>query len=144
MLQASVMSSPYFARSKDIRQTRCLPRENDLGAGIGDDAPMAKENSKEPTPEFDLHIGPWINALGRRQSEIATKLGINEGYLSQLISGQKNNPSYDLIKRLADELGIPIDYLRRMPPTKTEIDEVLALDPGVLNRIRQPKPQSRE
>lgn len=131
------MPWPHFAKGKAIRQMRCLPVENDLEPEIGNDVLMAKDNSNEPVPEFDLHIGLWINALGRQQSEIAANLGVNEGYLSQLISGQKRNPSYDLVKRLADELGIPIDYLRRKPPTRADVEQVMALDPGVLNRIRQ-------
>ena len=80
---------------------------------------MVKEN-KPPPPGIsdDLHFGPWIAFLGRKPSEVARGTNINEGYLSQLISGEKQNPSYKHVKRIADELGIPIDALRRLPPDR--------------------------
>lgn len=104
---------------------------------------MIKSNKKTRPPIImDLQIGPWISFLQRRPAEIAQKIGINEGYLSQLISSEKQNPSYDLVRRLADELGIPIDSLRKPPPDKKTIETVRSLDPAVVKHIRQIRDRS--
>jgi transcriptional regulator with XRE-family HTH domain len=94
-----------------------LLAETDMRRQIDDHALMVKQKKGAPAIRpMDLHIGPWIAFLGRRASDVARKTGINEGYLSQLISGDKRNPSYDHVKRIADELRIPIDALRHKPP----------------------------
>lgn len=55
-------------------------------------------------------------ALGRKAGEVAAKAGINEGYMSELVSGKKRNPSTDKLIAISDELGISISALFRRPP----------------------------
>ena len=64
----------------------------------------------------------------------ATK--INEGYLSELISGKKKNPSADALYKIADFLEIPLDYLYRLPPDRAFIEEAAKFDPSVLAKLR--------
>lgn len=85
--------------------------------------------------ELDLYIGQWISFLDRKAADVAKKIGINEGYLSQLISGHKHNPSYLMIRAIADELGVGIDTLRKPPPSGVVVEALRGLDPGVVNRI---------
>jgi transcriptional regulator with XRE-family HTH domain len=61
--------------------------------------------------------------------------GINEGYLSQLISGEKKNPSGLILAQIADFLGIPMNYFYRPPPSQEAIDQVSDIDPAVLRRL---------
>jgi transcriptional regulator with XRE-family HTH domain len=108
---------------------------------IGNHGYMAKANRRTPPEEqiIEVFIGPWLNALGVQPTALATELEINEGYLSQLISRKKRNPSFSLVARIADALGITIDQLRKMPPDQEIIKTIRLLDANVLNRIRRTK-----
>lgn len=96
---------------------------------------IARRRAKPVPPP--LYIGEWIRSLGRTPAEVSRGIGRNEGYLSQLISGQKKNPSLGLQQEIADQLGIPPEYLRRPPPDKDFIDQARTLDPAVLDRLRK-------
>lgn len=85
-----------------------------------------------------LHIGPWITRLGRTQAEVAKAISVTEPYLSELISGKKKNPTFNLIADLADELGIPVQSLRRPPPRLEAIQSVADLPPDVIHRLTRP------
>ena len=138
MQQVISASSKNFARGKERRQLRYLPTENDIHALVGNHDVMIKSNKKTSLPVVsDLHIGAWIRFLGRKPTEIAKNAKINEGYLSQLISGEKQNPSYDMIRRIADELKIGIDQLRRPPPDEKTVELVRSLDPAIIERIQR-------
>ncbi|XUM21019.1 helix-turn-helix domain-containing protein [Bradyrhizobium oligotrophicum S58] len=82
-----------------------------------------------------LYIGEWIRALGMRQVDVVRATGINEGYLSSLISGGKKNPSFEMLNQIADFLGIPISYFNRPPPDREFLAEASGLDPRVLQRL---------
>lgn len=82
-----------------------------------------------------LYIGEWIRALGFKQVEVVRATGINEGYLSSLISGARRNPSFDVLNEIADFLGIPVSYFNRPPPDKEFLAEAAGLDPRVLSRL---------
>jgi transcriptional regulator with XRE-family HTH domain len=43
--------------------------------------------------------------------ELATKAKVPPGYLAELESGKKKNPSLDVLKRLARALGVPVTDL---------------------------------
>lgn len=98
--------------------------------------PTIARRRPRPVPP-PLYIGEWIRSLGRTPAEVSRGIGRNEGYLSQLISGQKKNPSLGLQQEIADELGIPMEYLRRPPPDKDFIDQAKTLDPAVIDRLRR-------
>lgn len=93
-----------------------------------------------PQREFrKLYIGEWVRALGRRPVEVVRATGINEGYLSKLISGAKKNPSFDMLNQIADFLGIPVSYFNRPPPDRQFIEEASELDPKVLAKLMAPR-----
>jgi transcriptional regulator with XRE-family HTH domain len=51
--------------------------------------------------------------LHKRPIDVVRGTEINEGYLSQLISGKKKNPSGLILAQIADFLGIPMSYFYR-------------------------------
>jgi transcriptional regulator with XRE-family HTH domain len=86
-----------------------------------------------------LYVGEWIRALGLKQVEVVRGTRINEGYLSELVSGKKRNPSYDILCQIADFLGIPVSYFGRPPPDRGFIEEAADLDPKVLAKLLAPR-----
>lgn len=82
-----------------------------------------------------LYIGEWIRALGLKQVAVVRATGINEGYLSSLISGGKDNPSFEVLNQVADFLGIPVSYFNRAPPDREFLAEAAEIDPKVLSRL---------
>lgn len=99
-----------------------------------------KTPRKAPQRQFrKLYIGEWIRALGLRPVDVVRGTGINEGYLSSLISGSKANPSFDKISQVADFLGIPVSYFNRPPPDRDFIAEAAELDPKVLAKLMIPR-----
>lgn len=65
--------------------------------------------TKRPRIYPDLQA--YLDDLARRgitQTEFAAKMGMSEGYLSDL-KNRRVRPSLGLAKRLADECGIPIE-----------------------------------
>lgn len=101
---------------------------------VGRSRKAPKSRSRAPTTYF---IGPWLRALGHKQRDLVTAGILNEGYLSELISGGKRNPSAEIIMDIADFLGIPVDYLREPPPTPEFIQQASELDPEVLKKLRK-------
>jgi len=92
--------------------------------------------NKAAIQAIDLRpLGQWITRLGRKPGEVAKGIGISEPYLSELISGKKKNVSFSIIANIADELGIPIDALRRPPPRFEAVQSVADLSPDVLRRL---------
>lgn len=84
-----------------------------------------------------LFVGGWIKTMGFRPSEVARETGINEGYLSQIISGKRDNPSRLVLHKIANCIGIPMEYFNRPPPNRQFLTEAAALDPTVLQKIRE-------
>lgn len=91
---------------------------------------------KKRPPPPPLFIGPWIRALGKTPAEVAKDAPMNEGYLSQLISGKKKTPSIEILQAIAKVLDIPRDKLHEPPPSKEVIDAARSLGPSVLDRLR--------
>lgn len=99
-----------------------------------------KNRRAAPQRQFrKLYIGEWIRALGVRQVDVVRATRINEGYLSELISGGKKNPSFDVLNQVADFLGVPVSYFNRPPPDREFITEAAELDPKVLARLMAPR-----
>ena len=107
---------------------------------------MPPRRSPAPKRQFrKLHIGPWLARLDRSQAEAADAVGVSKPYMSELISGKKKNPGYQVLHDLAAWLGITIDDLFRPPPDKRDVDAVdphmsaseMAALGTVLERVRK-------
>jgi hypothetical protein len=96
---------------------------------------MHRQRPRAPSPE--LYIGEWLRALDIRPREVSRGAQVNEGYLSQLISGQKIKASAGTLKRIGDYLGIDWRKLYERPPNREAIRAALALDPALLARFRK-------
>lgn len=48
---------------------------------------------------------------GLTQVELAERAGIVQGYLAMIESGERKNPSLDVLKRIAKALGVPLTEL---------------------------------
>jgi transcriptional regulator with XRE-family HTH domain len=64
-----------------------------------------------------IYLGQWLIALGRTQAEVHRATGINEGYLSEIVSGKKGNPGLEKLQLIADFLNIPVGSLFKKPPS---------------------------
>ena len=45
------------------------------------------------------------------QTALAGKAGVSQAYIAKLESGEKKNPTLDLVKKLAKALGVPVTEL---------------------------------
>ena len=45
------------------------------------------------------------------QDELAKRVGVTKAYISLLESGGHDNPSLDVLRRLAEALGVPLTKL---------------------------------
>jgi transcriptional regulator with XRE-family HTH domain len=91
---------------------------------------------RPPAPRKPLYIGQWIRALGFKQRDVVKATGINEGYLSELIKGDKDNPSATVLMQIAEFLEIPLGYLYRPPPDREFIEQAGQLDAATIARLK--------
>lgn len=65
----------------------------------------------------ELNIGKKIRLLrekkGLKQDELADKVGISRPYLSG-IEGDKRNPTYTIVREIANELDVGIEELEKV------------------------------
>jgi transcriptional regulator with XRE-family HTH domain len=45
------------------------------------------------------------------QAALADKVGVSQAYIAKLESGDKKNPTLDLLKKIAKHLGVPVTEL---------------------------------
>lgn len=89
-----------------------------------------KTRSPEPPPggRARLYIGPWIVFMGKTQAEVSRESGVNEGYLSQLISEKyAKDPRLSMLDALADAIGIETRALFAPPPPREHFDQFKAI-----------------
>jgi transcriptional regulator with XRE-family HTH domain len=120
----------------------------DIQTGKPDPLPMAKIGKstgkkatrprREPPPLF---IGQWIRAMDCTPAEVAHGTGINEGYLSEIISGKKKNPSDAIRQLIADFIKVPLASFYQLPPSSTLIDQVAEYDPELVARMAERRRQ---
>lgn len=76
-----------------------------------------------------LHLGPWLRRKGLKQIEVANKAGIGKSYMSQLVSGKKDEPSALLMLYISEAMGVTVNALYRPPPTQQQVDRAKGLTP---------------
>lgn len=88
------------------------PRSTEPGSGTGS----------------QLHIGQWIAFMGLTQAEVARESGVNEGYLSQLISGKYDkDPRVSMLDALSDAIGVETRALFGPPPPREQFEQFRAI-----------------
>jgi transcriptional regulator with XRE-family HTH domain len=103
---------------------------------MASDMPPPKRNRPRRVLR-QLYIGQWLRGLGLRQTDMAKETGINEGYISSLISGERDNPSAAILLQIADFMDVPVNYLYKPPPDRNVIIEAGSIDPLILARLRE-------
>jgi len=77
-----------------------------------------------------MDLGDTIKTLregkGWTQDELARKVGVARSYISLLECRQRHNISWDILRRLADALGVTLDYFGARPVSDT--DDLLDAD----------------
>jgi transcriptional regulator with XRE-family HTH domain len=87
--------------------------------------PKKTKPRRVPTRTRTLYLGQWLAVLGRKQGEVAEAIGMNEGYMSSLISGKYGRePGTQLILDISEELGISVNALFSPPPSRDVAGEV--------------------
>jgi transcriptional regulator with XRE-family HTH domain len=81
-----------------------------------------------------LFVGEWVAGYLAKtklqQEDLAESIGITDGYLSELMSGKKKNPSAHVLRALSEELGITINDFYKKPPSQSQMDRLKNLSPG--------------
>lgn len=86
-------------------------------------------------------VAQWIaQRPGRQQTDLADEAGITDGYLSELMSGKKKNPSAHALYALSEAMGITINDFYQKPPTAAELERFRNLSPSdaaMLSRLME-------
>lgn len=92
--------------------------------------PFRRQRRKNPP----VYIREWLRAFGLRAADIARQSEINEGYLSQLISGKKKGPSTGLLIELAACMPQPFHYTKFFvpPPDDATLRALASIDPALI------------
>jgi transcriptional regulator with XRE-family HTH domain len=53
----------------------------------------------------------WREEKHLTQAALAHKVGVSQTYIAKLESGDKKNPTLDLLKKIATHLGVPVTEL---------------------------------
>src|ERR671939_1564870 len=90
--------------------------------------PTSEEAAEPVLTEQRQRIGPAIRQLRQQQgltlSDLAQQSGISVSYLSRLEKG-RSVPSFTLLHRLAEELGVPIGFFVETEQDARHVDEQL-------------------
>ena len=62
-------------------------------------------------PRFGVMIQRLRGAKGMTQRDLARKAQVTPGYVAQLETGLRKNPSLPVLRRLAKALGVPVTRL---------------------------------
>ena len=97
----------------------------------GQTQPMEEPTGKEAEPALidqRQRIGPAIRQLRQQQglslSALAAKTGVSVSYLSRLGKG-RSVPSFTLLSRIGQELGVPIGFFVETEQDARHVDEQL-------------------
>ncbi|RLC93397.1 MAG: hypothetical protein DRI39_01700 [Chloroflexi bacterium] len=52
-----------------------------------------------------------MRSLGLSQADLARKARLPAATVSRILSGQRSNPRLDTLRRIAEALNVPVDYL---------------------------------
>lgn len=63
------------------------------------------------TPRLDVMLRRLRQRKGFTQDQLARRAKVDRGYLAQLETGHKVNPSLPVLRRLARAIGVPVTEL---------------------------------
>lgn len=121
--------------AKSICQALLCWQEMDIHGSSLDPLLMAKRVTKPVEIQVEgapLYVGAWIRARNFKPAEVAKNAPINEGYLSEIISGKKKNPSRQMLARIASYIGVKVSDFDRPPPSAKLLDQLSDFDPETI------------
>ena len=89
-----------------------------------------KRFSEEP---FGATIETLMAEVGVTYRELAARTGLSAGYLNHLVHGNRPVPSTDVVRVLADALGVDADHFREL--RLRSITERLEAMPDLIDRL---------
>lgn len=102
--------SPTWARESDVARRRRF--------------------SEEP---FGATIEDLMTEVGVTYRELAARTGLSAGYLNHLVHGNRPVPSNDVVRTLADALGVDAEHFREF--RLRTITERLEAMPELIDRL---------
>jgi len=102
--------SPTWARESDVARRRRF--------------------SEEP---FGATIEQLMTEVGVTYRELAARTGLSAGYLNHLVHGNRPVPSNDVVRTLADALGVDAEHFREF--RLRTITERLEAMPELIDRL---------
>jgi transcriptional regulator with XRE-family HTH domain len=82
---------------------------------------------------FGDTVETLMNDVGVTYRELATRTGLSAGYLNHLVHGNRPVPSNDVVKTLADALGVEPEHFREY--RLRTITERLEAMPELIDRL---------
>ena len=77
-----------------------------------------------------MSLGPKLQEMrqraGKSLQEVADAVGVSKTHVWALEKGKSENPSQDLVKKLADFFNVPVEYLLGTSVKATFADEAVA------------------
>lgn len=80
---------------------------------------------------------------GKTQAELADEVGTSQSAISQIEAGERS-PTYDMIRRLADALGVAPGYLMGGSVRGEDVDELSPEEEAHFRQLRGLSEQGRE
>jgi transcriptional regulator with XRE-family HTH domain len=92
--------------------------------------PRRRRFSEEP---FGSTIETLMTEAGATYRELAARTGLSAGYLNHLVHGNRPVPSNDVVRTLADALGVEAEHFREF--RLRVITERLEAMPELIDRL---------
>lgn len=93
--------------------------------------------------ELGTRVRQTRKAQGMTQSQLADALGTSQSAVSQIEAGDRN-PTYDMIRRLADQLNVSPGYLMGGDVRGEDIDELSPEEETHFRQLRGLSDEGRE
>ncbi|HXR12355.1 MAG TPA: helix-turn-helix transcriptional regulator [Gaiellaceae bacterium] len=92
--------------------------------------PRKRRFSEQP---FGETVEALMNEVGVTYRELASRTGLSAGYLNHLVHGNRPVPSNDVVKTLAESLGVEPEHFREY--RLRAITERLEAMPELIDRL---------
>jgi len=92
--------------------------------------PRRRRFSEEP---FGSTIEALMTEAGATYRELAARTGLSAGYLNHLVHGNRPVPSNDVVRTLAEALGVEAEHFREF--RLRVITELLEAMPELIDRL---------
>jgi transcriptional regulator with XRE-family HTH domain len=89
--------------------------------------------SAAPSEPFGSAVARLMRERGLSYRALARETGLSAGYLNHLVQGTRPAPSDEVLARLAEALGVPVDLFTEHRLRR--VGERLAATPALVDRL---------